>query len=91
VAQIRDLCHVVERENAAGGVFITLETPTRPMLQEAKAAGKYVSPLTGQAMDRIIIVTIADILQGKRLELPSSPVAMVRTAQRYMKDTQTTM
>jgi site-specific DNA-methyltransferase (adenine-specific) len=91
VAQIRDLCHVVERENAAGGVFITLETPTRPMLQEAKAAGKYVSPLTGQSMDRIIIVTIADILQGKRLELPSSPVAMVRTAQRYMKDTQTEM
>ena len=35
VAMVRNLAHVVERENAKIGVFITLANPTAPMKTEA--------------------------------------------------------
>ena len=38
VSQVRDLVGTVERENAALGLFITLEEPTREMRMEATAA-----------------------------------------------------
>ncbi len=41
---IRDLVGTVERENAAIGVFLTLEEPTRDMITEAVSAGYYESP-----------------------------------------------
>lgn len=40
---IRDLVGTVERENAAMGVFITLEAPSRDMQTEAVSAGFYRS------------------------------------------------
>jgi hypothetical protein len=73
VSQVRDLRGTMERENAAAGIFITLQPPTKDMLQEAHAAGKFVNSLTGQPIDRIKIVTIAEILAGERLYLPMSP------------------
>ena len=36
---IRDLGHVVERERAKMGIFITLAEPTKPMQTEAVKAG----------------------------------------------------
>ena len=43
-AVIRDLRGTIEREDAAIGVFITLEPPTSPMIREAVEAGFYESP-----------------------------------------------
>ena len=40
-AHVRDLKGVLEREKAPIGVLITLEEPSRPMLQEAIAGGFY--------------------------------------------------
>ena len=52
---------------------------TKPMLHEATAVGKYKHPMLNREDDRIQIVTIADILDGKRLDLPMSRV-IVKTA-----------
>jgi hypothetical protein len=41
VAMVRDLGHVVDREKAKIGVFITLAEPTGPMKTEAIKAGYY--------------------------------------------------
>ncbi len=41
VAMIRDLGHVIDREKADIGIFITIEKPTRPMLEEAAMKGFY--------------------------------------------------
>ena len=38
---IRDFSHVIEREKAAVGLFITLEEPSGPMRKEAATAGFY--------------------------------------------------
>ncbi len=66
---VRDLVGTMERENAAIGVFITLEPPTRDMTTEAVSAGFYESPLWGR-FPRLQILTIDDLLAGKTVQMP---------------------
>ena len=64
---IRDLKGTVERENAAIGVFITLENPTQAMTKEALAASYYESPgRRDKRYRKIQIFTIGDLLEGAR-------------------------
>jgi hypothetical protein len=68
-AMIRDLRGVVERENAAAGILITRNDATKPMLAEAKAAGQF-KPENFPAFDKLQIVTVQQILDGARMNLP---------------------
>lgn len=63
VAMIRDLGHVVEREKAQIGLFVTLAEPTRPMKEEATAAGYYESSI-GKSFHKVQILTIERLLNG---------------------------
>lgn len=63
----------MEKTEAALGVFITLEEPTKPMMHEAKIAGQYHHEDMGKTYDRITIVTTREIVElHKRLEIPMS-------------------
>jgi site-specific DNA-methyltransferase (adenine-specific) len=62
----------VDREKAAGGIFITLQKPTKPMINEATEAGTFVYNLTGQKFPKIQILTIEDLFKGKRPNHPSA-------------------
>ncbi|MBN2471364.1 MAG: restriction endonuclease [Anaerolineae bacterium] len=62
---VRDLVGTVEREQAAMGVFITLEPPSGPMVKEALSAGVYHSEHFGRDYPRIQILTIEDLLSGQ--------------------------
>ena len=64
VVMVRDLAHVVQRENAEIGIFITLVAPTKPMSIEAIKEAYYTSPATGKAFPKIQILTIEGLLQG---------------------------
>ncbi|TAH49294.1 MAG: site-specific DNA-methyltransferase [Chloroflexota bacterium] len=68
-AMIADLKNSVEREKAQMGFFVTLAPPTKPMQTEAVSAGYYESPHSG-AFEKIQIVTIADLLNGKTPRYP---------------------
>ncbi len=60
-------------EKAQIGVFLTLEEPTKPMREEAMAAGYYEHKLMGRSYNRIQIVTIREIIEEKkRLDMPLS-------------------
>lgn len=73
VSQIRDLRGVVEREKAAIGVMISLEEPTGPMRSEAADAGFYTSRELGNPKyQRIQLLTIEQLLNGKKVECPHS-------------------
>lgn len=74
VKDIRDLRGVIEREHAEIGVLITLQEPTQPMRAEAANAGPYHSPWGG-THPRLQILTIAELLAGKRIDMP--PVRQV--------------
>ncbi len=71
VKDVRDLRGVINREKAAIGVLITLENPTQPMKVEAASGDFYTSPTVNSKHPRIQILTIADLLAGKRVDLPS--------------------
>jgi len=73
VSQVRDLRGVVERENAAIGVLISLEEPTDPMRAEAADAGFYTSAELGNPKyQRIQVLTIEQLLSGKKVDCPHS-------------------
>jgi site-specific DNA-methyltransferase (adenine-specific) len=60
VPVIRDMGHVVDREKARIGIFITLTEPTGPMKTEAVKAGFYETPHHGK-VPKLQIFTIADL------------------------------
>jgi hypothetical protein len=60
-------------EKAQIGVFLTLEEPTKPMRDEAMAAGCYEHKLMGRSYNCIQIVTIKEMIEEKkRLDMPLS-------------------
>jgi DNA modification methylase len=65
---VRDLSAVVEREKAQIGVLLTLDEPTRPMRTEAASSGFYKSSWGNYP--RLQILTIAELLDGRRVEYP---------------------
>jgi len=68
VAMVRDLAHVVDREKAKIGVFITLADSTGPMRTEAIKAGFYET-LYGK-YPKLQILTIRELFDGKQPNIP---------------------
>jgi len=68
VAMVRDLAHVVDREKAKIGVFITLADSTGPMRTEAVKAG-YYETIYGK-YPKIQILTIRELFEGKQPNIP---------------------
>ena len=59
------------RENAEIGLFITLNQPTRPMIQEAASTGIYAPEhYPDHRYPRVQILTIEDLLSGAQAEYP---------------------
>ena len=71
----------VEREKADGGLFITLEEPTRPMREEAVGAGKFGVSFSKFEFPKIQIITIKELLLGKRPNIPLMSMPYYKKAQ----------
>ena len=69
-SHIRDLVGTVQREQAAIGVYITLDVPTRDMTTEAVKAGFYHSPGWNKEYPRIQILTIEELLHNAQVQMP---------------------
>jgi site-specific DNA-methyltransferase (adenine-specific) len=69
-AHVRDLRGVIEREKAEIGVLISMEPPTKAMLKEAAEAGFYQPPGTIDKFPRLQILSIAELLEGKKIDYP---------------------
>ncbi|MDR0249197.1 MAG: restriction endonuclease [Oscillospiraceae bacterium] len=77
---VRDFRGAIERDNAAAGVFITLNAPTSDMKKEAASAGTYGNDFMKE-FPKIRIVTVEEILKGARLDIKLAADA-VRKAER---------
>jgi site-specific DNA-methyltransferase (adenine-specific) len=75
VKDIGRLAQVIERERAPIGVFITAQNPSRAMERDAAAVGLWENPTTGRKYPRLQILTLAEIFQGKRPNIPLVDVA----------------
>jgi site-specific DNA-methyltransferase (adenine-specific) len=74
---VNELRGVVERENAAIGVLITMQEPTKAMKADAASAGFYEWAWTGAKFPRLQLLTVAELLGGRRVDMP--PIRQVST------------
>ncbi len=81
----RDLMGTVERDKASMGILITMEKPTPGMVDDANKSGSYTYELTGQAYPKLQLITVAEILAGKRPAMPNHVPAYTQ-ARRVIRD-----
>jgi hypothetical protein len=67
---VRDLHGVVDREHAEIGVLISMQEPTHHMTVEAMSAGVYYSPTWNENYPRLQLLTVAELLAGKKIAMP---------------------
>ena len=88
VNYVRDLKGVLARDKAAIGVLIILREPTKPMLTEAASAGFYEPKDFPGRYPRLQILTIAELLAGKKIHFPEHRVETFAKAERKSKHEQ---
>ena len=88
VNYVRDLKGVLARDKAAIGVLIILREPTKPMLTEAASAGFYEPKDFPGRYPRLQILTIAELLAGKKIQFPEHRVETFAKAERKTKHEQ---
>ena len=69
-AHVRDLKGVLDREKAAIGVLISMQETTSAMRTEAVTAGFYESATWGRKYPKVQLLTVAELLSGKKVEMP---------------------
>jgi len=69
-AHVHELRGVVEREKAAIGVLVTMQDATGPMREDAVTAGFWHSGLWNKDYPKIQLLTVAELLEGKQIEMP---------------------
>ena len=69
VSEVRDLFGVVKSAGAACGIYISRHEPTKPMLEFAKQQGQF-KPENFAAFDKLQIITVQEILDGAKMNLP---------------------
>jgi site-specific DNA-methyltransferase (adenine-specific) len=67
---VRDLIGTAQTQKAQMGVLITMATPTRGVLDAVDHGGTYTWPVNGQTFPRVQVITVADLLAGKRPRMP---------------------
>ena len=81
VKDIGRLAQVMEREKAPLGVFITAENPTRNMEADAAAVGRFEDEW-GRTYPRLQIITLAELFQGKKPDIPFVDPSSIKRAKR---------
>jgi hypothetical protein len=79
VKDVRDLRGVFEREQAAMGVLISLQPPTRDMVTEAVSTGFYEHKTIQQKYPRLQLRTVKELMEGKAIERSSNVAALDET------------
>jgi site-specific DNA-methyltransferase (adenine-specific) len=91
VTMIRDLHSAMEREKAPIGVFICTPLPTRPMEAEAAAVGMIESEVTGRKHPRLQILTLKELMDGKKPDIPWIDGSILKAAKREDRSKQGTL
>lgn len=69
-SHVRDLVGTVESQRAGMGVFICMRTPTAGMTDAANHSGTYRHPANGRTFPRVQILSVEDLLAGRRPKMP---------------------
>ena len=67
---MKELIGTLASEKGAVGILIELDEPTSEMKRAALEAGQYESELWGGRYERVQILTVAELLGGKKPNIP---------------------
>jgi DNA modification methylase len=90
-AFVRELKGVLERECESIGVLVTLREPTSAMQTEAVSAGSYHSDFWNRDYPRIQLITAAELLAGRRVEMPPQVSPFSQAARETERGEQTNL
>ena len=79
VKDVRDLRGVLDRDQAAIGILISLQPATGPMETEAASAGFYEHKTNKQKYPRLQLRTVKELMEGQGIERPSTVAATDET------------
>jgi hypothetical protein len=74
----------VEREKAVMGFLLTLY-PMPNLVKEAEKYGNYQNKMFGHTYPKITVISVQDILEGKKMYLPTS-VEVLKKAERKAQE-----
>ncbi|HEU0130599.1 MAG TPA: DNA methyltransferase [Mycobacteriales bacterium] len=81
-AMVRDLAGAVEAEKAEMGLLVTMAEPTRGMREAASHSGSYLWPVNGHAYPRVQIITIRELLNFRRPDIPPALTPYISASRR---------
>ncbi len=90
-AYVQQLKGVMEGQGAPLGVLVTLKEPTKAMRTEAVFAGFYHSDRWGKDYRRIQLLTAAEIIAGKRVDMPPQVSPFAQAPRETERGEQTTL
>jgi hypothetical protein len=85
---VRELRGTVERQGAEMGILLTLEPPTRGMIDEANRSGSYAWPVNGASFPKIQILTAEQLLAGEQPKMPPTLTPYLRASRHAPKPAQ---
>ena len=68
---VRDLGGTLEAQGAEMGIFVCMGDPTPGMREAAAHSGSYTYELSGATFPKLQILTVAELLHGKRPAMPT--------------------
>jgi len=77
-SMVRDLGGTVTTQKAEMGILVTNGPPTRGMVDEANHAGTYQHPHYAETFPRIQMVTVDELLSGKRPKMPPTMLPYIQ-------------
>ncbi|QFP95215.1 DNA methylase [Streptomyces phage Dwayne] len=80
---VRDLVGTVESQRAAMGVFVCMNEATKGMVEAANHSGVYSHPANGQRYPKVQIMTVRDLIDGKRPKMPTALLPYFQAQRRY--------
>lgn len=86
---LTDLLGVMTRENAVMGYLLLLYEPTSEMKKEVNKMGTYHNLLSDRTYPRVSIITVKDLFNGKKIDLPPKSMSDVLKSSKE-KDTPNT-
>ena len=70
-AMVQSLVGAMRQAKADMAVFIGMRAPTAGMREVADKSGSYTHPITGNTFPKVQIITVAELLAGKRPAMPT--------------------
>jgi hypothetical protein len=68
---VRDLLGTIVTQKAQMGVLITMVEPTHGIIDAINHGGTYTWPINGQSFPRVQVITVSQLLSGKRPSMPT--------------------